>query len=90
MPVGYVNFISTVIHQLQSKSLQVDNMVLPAKSFELNVHVAGQPYFIKMNLQNDATQQIGTYLAAAQKLSQTNQMPSSYFDVRVPGRVYYK
>jgi len=90
MPASYVSFITTVLGQLKAKKLAVDSMTLPARSFELDVHITGQPYLIKMNLQNDATEQIGTYLAAAQKLAQANQTPTSYFDVRVPGRVYYK
>jgi len=90
LPSTYVSFVATVLGQLQAKKLMVDGLVLPAKSFELDVHISGQAYTIKMNLQNDATQQIGAFLAASQKLAQNNQAPASYFDVRVPGRVYYK
>lgn len=90
MPASYVTFISTVLQQLRTKQFKVDNIILPARSFELNIRLKEQPYMIKMNLQNDVLQQIGTFFAAEQKLSQDGQKPSAYFDVRVPGRVYYK
>ena len=88
LPSNYMAFITTVVGQLRAKSQTITSMTLPAQSSELDVHVAGQGYIIKMTLQDDATQQIGTYLAAQQKLG--NQLPSSYFDVRVPERVYFK
>ncbi|HLC91998.1 MAG TPA: hypothetical protein VJC09_03015 [Candidatus Saccharimonadales bacterium] len=90
LPGSYIGFVSTVVTQLRAKDLAIESLTLPPRSFELNVRIVGQPYTIKMNLQNDAREQIGTYLAAQQKLIETNQLPSSYFDVRVPGRIYYK
>jgi|SRR3989344_856186 len=90
IPASYVDFTSTVLQQLRAKQFLVDSIVLPARSFELDVRLRGQLYTIKMNLQNDATQQIGTFLAAEQKLTQSDQIPADYFDVRVPGRIYYK
>lgn len=90
LPAGYVGFISTVIGQFKAKQLGIASLTLPAASSELDVRLSGQVYTIKMNLQDDARQQTGDFLVTKQKLEQDNQVPSSYFDVRIPGRVYYK
>jgi hypothetical protein len=66
-------------------------MTLPPATSELDVRVAGQPYFIKFNLQSgDARQQAGTFLATQSHLQSQNIVPSTYIDVRVDGRSYYK
>lgn len=90
LPADYVNFITSVIAQLQAKKLEIKSMTLPARTNQLDVQLNGQPYTVKMNLKDDSRQQIGAFLAAKQMLEQTNQVPGSYFDVRVPERVYYK
>lgn len=90
LPADYVNFITSVIAQLQAKKLEIKSMTLPARTNQLDVQLNGQPYTVKMNLKDDSRQQIGAFLAAKQMLEQTSQVPGSYFDVRVPERVYYK
>ena len=85
-----VSFIQTVIGQLTAQKLSVQNIVLPPAAAELDIKLAGQPYTIKMNLQDDARQQIGAFLAAKKQLDGSGQTPSSYFDVRVNERVYYR
>lgn len=86
-----VNFIQTIAYQLLSKSISVSSMVLPAGGSELDVNIGGQPYFVKFNLQNnDARQQVGTYLAAMTRLQSKGVTPTSYVDVRTDGRAYYK
>lgn len=86
-----VDFIQTVIIELNAKQYPVANMILPASSSELDVQVAGQPYIVKFNLQSDtARQQAGTYLAMIANLKKQNQAPSKYVDVRVNGRAYYQ
>jgi hypothetical protein len=86
-----VSFIQTVVAQLAAKQLTVSSMVLPAATSELDVHIAGQPYFVKFNLHdNSPRQQAGTFLAAIAQLQKKNTPPSQYVDVRVPGRAYYQ
>ncbi len=86
-----VNFVQTVLAELAAKHVAVSSMVLPATSRELDVYIAGQPYFVKFNLQNtDARQQAGTYLAAAAQLQRQHITPAHYIDVRVDGRAYYQ
>jgi cell division septal protein FtsQ len=91
LPADNVKFIRVVLAELAAKQYQVASMVLPPASSELDVYPAGQPYFIKFNLQNnDARQQAGTFLALAVSLKQQNITPTQYIDVRVDGRAYYK
>lgn len=86
-----VGFVQTVITELSAKHVEVSSMVLPATARELDVYVAGQPYFVKFNLaNNDARQQAGTYLAAAAELQRQHATPAHYVDVRVDGRAYYQ
>jgi cell division septal protein FtsQ len=88
---GDVDFILTVIAQLAAGHVSVSALVLPAGTSELDLHVAGQPYTVKFNLQSgDARQQAGTFLATQAELKSRNITPSQYVDVRVDGRAYYK
>jgi len=86
-----VGFIQTVVAQLAARHLTIATMTLPATASELDVQVAGQPYFVKFNLaSNTARQQAGTYLATAAQLQKQGITPAQYIDVRVEGRAYYK
>lgn len=86
-----VSFAETVVAQLAARQVKVAQMTLPAAASELDVHLAGQPYFVKFNLQSgDARQQAGTFLATQSRLASQHITPSQYIDVRVDGRAYYK
>ncbi len=90
LPKEYVAFITTLIEQLSAKKLKVQNLQLPAIINELRVTVTGQKYFIKLNLDGDARQQVGTYLTVKEKLQSQNVTPAEYIDVRISERAYYK
>lgn len=87
-----VVFVQTVLAELSAKRVGVSSMVLPAASRELDVYIAGQPYFVKFNLENnsDVRQQAGTYLATIAELQRQHVTPAHYIDVRVNGRAYYQ
>ncbi len=86
-----VDFIRTVVYELQAAHVGYTQLVLPAASQELDVYVAGKPYFVKFNLhQTNARQQVGAFLAVQASLAQKGTAPSSYIDVRVSGRAYYQ
>ncbi len=63
---------------------------MPPAAYELDVYLSETPYYVKFNLENDALQQAGTFLAAKQRLDRDNIRPEKYVDVRVSGRAYYK
>jgi hypothetical protein len=84
-----VSFISTVLYQFTAAHLTISTFVLPVGNpYELDVHLAGKPYTIRFNLEQDTLTQSGTAIATIQQLGTT--IPKDYIDVRVPGRVYYK
>lgn len=86
-----VSFVQAVVAQLAAKQVTASSMVLPAGTSELDVHLAGKPYFVKFNLHNnDPRQQVGTFLATVASLQKKNTAPAQYVDVRVDGRAYYQ
>ena len=91
LPSANISFIQTIGQQLTAQHFTVSSYVLPAAANELDVHLQGQPYFVKFNMYtNDAKQQAGTFIATAQYLSSKQVTPGQYIDVRVDGRAYYK
>jgi hypothetical protein len=86
-----VSFIRTVSAELAARHVGVTSMDLPAGKRELDVHVSGEPYLVKFNLESGtARSQAGTYLATRAELKRRHTTPSQYIDVRVDGRSYYK
>jgi hypothetical protein len=86
-----VQFITSVIYELNQKSITVKQLVLPDGSNELDVYPTGKTYYVKFNLQsNTPVNQAGTYLALNNYFTQRGITPASYVDVRVAGRGYYK
>ncbi len=90
LPANDIDFITTVYNQLSAKKLRLESLTLPAVASQLDVRMKGQSYYIKMNMQADAKEQVGAYLAAHDRLDRQHRSPQVYFDVRVEGRVYYK
>ena len=90
LPSTTVSFTQSVLKALDAGGVEVASVVLPAAAYELDVYVAGTPYFVKFNVLNDPLQQAGTYLAAKGRLASEKTTPAQYFDVRVPERAYYR
>jgi hypothetical protein len=91
LPAASVGFIQTVIAQLAAKQFVVSGMTLPAAASELDAQLAGQPYFVKFNLESDNPRgEVGTFLATIAQLRRQNIVPAKYVDVRVDGRAYYQ
>lgn len=94
-PGGYAispasaTFTVTLLKLLSAKQLSVNRLTLPAGAAqEVDVLLAGRPYYIKFNSHDPETVrvQVGTYLAVAGQ----GVTPTQYVDVRVPGRAYYQ
>lgn len=86
-----VAFIESVQYQISQKGLSASSYVLPAGTSELDMYLDGKQYFVKFNLvSNDIMQQVGAFLAVKHNLEGRGTTPSSYIDVRVDGRAYYK
>lgn len=90
LPAADVRFITEVDDLLDVAGLTVESVALPAAARRVEVRLAGQGYSIRMNLEEDVREQVGTYLAVKQRLEREQKMPAEYIDVRVPERAYYK
>lgn len=92
LPQDQADFIADVSAQLAAEHVMVASFTLPPAASELDAQPNGEPYIVKFNMHSSATarQQVGTYLAVAQQLQQSHVTPSSYIDVRISGRAYYK
>lgn len=87
---GNVSFITIVYAQLLVQKQSVKELSLPLLANELDLQLAGKNYIIKMDMQSSAKEQVGTLLATIKHLDAGGQTPSTYIDVRVSGRAYYK
>lgn len=85
-----VIFISQIASLLAAGHIDFGDMTMPAGETELDVVLAGKSNYVKFNVQEDARQQVGTFLAAQGRLEHDKTLPSQYIDVRLLGRAYYK
>lgn len=90
LPKDVVSYITEVVGQLQAKGVGVTQLVLPAGTTELQVHMNGVGYYVRYNLHGNAREEAGAYLATKQYLDGRHITPGSYIDVRVENKVYYR
>lgn len=85
--------IQTVIHIVQlakSANLQLESIVLPLTLNEVDIVVKGSPYVVKISLDQDPRQGIGALIALREKFQKDDIQPTSYVDIRVPDKAFYK
>lgn len=86
-----VRFITELQHQLADKKVSVSKWSLPTGSIaELRMQPAQVSYGVKFDLNGDALQQAGTYLAARGAISEQGLAPKEYIDARIAGKAYIK
>jgi hypothetical protein len=85
-----ITFVQTVMGQLKAHNLIINSLTIPSGTSELDVRISTASYYIKFNLEDNADQQIGTFLAVHKYLVSNNITPTQYIDVRVLGRAFYK
>ncbi len=85
-----VGFIAEANQQLKAQKITVQELSLPPIPNEIDIRLAGLPYFVKCNMTEDARLQIGTFLATKKKLESDNVTPHEYIDVRVEEKAFYK
>lgn len=91
LPGEDVAFISEVAGQLKAKKITLTTLTLPKDNpGQLDALVTGTPYIVKFNLHGDARAQAGAYLSVRSFLEREHKVPSSYVDVRVENKAYYK
>ncbi len=90
LPAAQISFIEALTTQFKLQKQAIQSMTLPAVPNEVQVRLNGIGYFIKFNTALDARQQVGTYLAAKQRLDSDHITPSEYMDLRVEEKAFYK
>lgn len=81
-----MTFLYNVNAQLAAKQLTIDNVVLLGGGNEIDVHIKNLPFYLKTDGSGDARVEIGSFLAA--QASGIN--PSTYMDVRIEEKIFYK
>ena len=85
-----VSFILILSDQFSAASLPVDTMTLPTAAHQLKVRLKNTPYDLLFDMQNDPRLSAGTYLALKQRLDSDHTVPTSYVDLRLDERAYFK
>jgi hypothetical protein len=85
-----VDFIRNLQKQLSKKNITIKSLILPPAPEELDLITTDQSYYVKFYLGGDFTVQTGQYLAARNNFAKKSATPSSYLDVRVEGKIFYK
>lgn len=85
-----VDFIKQLTAISAKHNIKIKSLILPVAPAELDLRTSDQPYFVKFYLGGDPATQIGQWLAARAEFARKNSQPTSYLDVRVAGKVFYK
>lgn len=85
-----INLLNQFLAQLQQAKYTVSYVDLPAAAQEVDIHLKGQPYYVKVNLGGNGAGEAGSFLATAHYLLHRHIHPQNYIDVRVSGKVFYK
>lgn len=84
-------FLRRLHAQLLAQNVQIESLSLPKQAAnQVDVRVAGQPYYIKFSTETEPRQAVGAYLAAKAKLDREGTAVREYMDVRVDEKVFYK
>lgn len=85
-----VGFINTLFKQIKAANRSVERIVMPKIAKELHLYLADKPYFIKFNINNDVSLQVGAMIAVEGKLESDGVTPLEYIDIRINGKAFYK
>jgi len=85
-----VGFISDLYKQMKIAKKSIKTIKLPQIANEVHVSFTDKSYHVKFNIYSNLRVQVGAMLASEGKFSKDGQIPKSYIDVRVSGKVFYK
>ena len=82
--------LGLIVSLFKAQNLQVEQIILPEGSLrQLDVHLSGRPYAIRMTINRDAEPQVNEAIYAINYFDSTNQSPE-YINVQVNQKVFYK
>lgn len=90
LPLKEIQTVITLLDLCKAASLELDTVTLPPVSNEVDIVVKGDSYSVKLSLDQDPKQGIGALLALRDKFKTDNIKPSTYLDLRVPDKAFYK
>lgn len=85
-----VDFITTVTTEIINAGYTVETATLAAAPNELQLRLAGKPFYVKMNTTEQGRQQVGMLLALLKTLEDKGATPAEYIDLRVSEKAFYK
>jgi len=90
LPTKQLQFMQNVDKQLRRQKIIPTEYTYSNNANEVLVKIKGRKYYAKFNLVGDSRLQSGALIAAIRDLDKKNIKPSTYIDVRVEERAYYK
>lgn len=90
LPTDQVDFVLAIVAQFKAQHMSITSLTLPPAPNEIEARLKGLAYYIKFNTMLNARQQVGTFLAARQKIIRDHTTVGQYMDVRVDEKVFYK
>ncbi len=90
LPAKQLQFMQNVDKQLQRNKIVATEFTYSINANEILVKLKDKKYYAKFNLAGDARLQSGALIATIKELSKKATEPSTYIDVRVEERAYYK
>lgn len=88
--VQFVGKIHTQILAAYGAGSQIQRIIIPRSTREVDVQVAGAPYLVRFSSQRSIEEQVGDLKILLTFLQQQNITPASYIDLRLPHKAFYK
>lgn len=90
LPIQQIETVIELLRLSQAANLELDTVVLPLSPNQVDITVKGSAYSVKFSLTEDPKQGIGALLAVREKFAKENITPTTYLDLRVPDKAFYR
>lgn len=88
--IQFIGQLYAQLPKLYGEKASVASAVVPRSPREVQMQIAGQPYFIKFNTNRNLEEQIGELGSLLTYLKSQNQTPTSYVDLRIAHKAFFK
>lgn len=90
LPRQTIQTVTEILRLAASAGLDVETLVLPPAPNEVVMNIKHTPYMVKFSLDHDPRQGIGALIALRDKFKSENISPTTYVDLRIPDKAFYK